>query len=287
MMRHRPPGARSPWRMTDARSRGVRSTSRRRCWPRGSTSEDVCRSRDSECSKQTAADRAAAGRLVGDGDRREAEPDGAPVPRQGRLVQRELVSSGRLVVDPVLMAAELCRLPWRGARWRRMDAQHAPADARRRRPRTWPSGDDLLVVPEQRTPEVGARIMHFEEPTRKMLDARDLGTAEGDGARRVDQPVIEKKLKRAVTDSGADTSAWTSRGLEPHRHPRRRRSRMPMLSRPTWPTPAATVAAPKAATAAAWSIARRRQPVRGRYAELRGDEERLEESWRSAGEGPA
>jgi tryptophanyl-tRNA synthetase len=59
---------------------------------------------------------------------------------------------------------------------------------------------ELLVVPEQRTPQVGARIMDLQDPTRKMSTT---GGSEEGTVYVLDEPkAIEKKFKRAVTDSG-------------------------------------------------------------------------------------
>jgi len=59
-----------------------------------------------------------------------------------------------------------------------------------------------LVVPEGVYPEVGARIMDLQEPTRKMSTTG--GTEQGT-VKVLDPPdVIRKKIKSAVTDSGRD-----------------------------------------------------------------------------------
>jgi tryptophanyl-tRNA synthetase len=63
-------------------------------------------------------------------------------------------------------------------------------------------GEDLLVVPEHRIPEVGARIMDLQDPTRKMSTTG--GTLEGTVLVLDDPRTIEKKVKRAVTDSGTE-----------------------------------------------------------------------------------
>jgi tryptophanyl-tRNA synthetase len=60
-------------------------------------------------------------------------------------------------------------------------------------------GEDLLVVPEHRIPAVGARIMDLQEPTRKMSTTG--GSAEGTVYVLDEAKAIEKKFKRAVTDS--------------------------------------------------------------------------------------
>lgn len=60
-------------------------------------------------------------------------------------------------------------------------------------------GEDLLVVPEGRIPTVGARVMDLQQPTRKMSTTG--GSPEGT-VYLLDEPkAIEKKFKRAVTDS--------------------------------------------------------------------------------------
>ena len=63
-------------------------------------------------------------------------------------------------------------------------------------------GEDILVVPEHRIPAVGARIMDLQEPTKKMSTTG--GTPEGTVLVLDDPKTIEKKVKRAVTDSGTE-----------------------------------------------------------------------------------
>jgi tryptophanyl-tRNA synthetase len=63
-------------------------------------------------------------------------------------------------------------------------------------------GEDLLVVPEARIPEVGARVRDLQDPERKMSTTG--GTAQGT-VYVLDEPAaILKKFKRAVTDSGTE-----------------------------------------------------------------------------------
>ena len=61
-------------------------------------------------------------------------------------------------------------------------------------------GKPVLRVPEPMIPQVGARIMGLQEPSSKMSKSDD---AESNALYLLDPPeVIEKKFKRAVTDSG-------------------------------------------------------------------------------------
>jgi tryptophanyl-tRNA synthetase len=55
------------------------------------------------------------------------------------------------------------------------------------------------VVPELRTPTVGARIMDLQDPTSKMSTTS--GSPEGTVYVLDDAKTVEKKFKRAVTDS--------------------------------------------------------------------------------------
>jgi tryptophanyl-tRNA synthetase len=61
---------------------------------------------------------------------------------------------------------------------------------------------DVLVVPNGRYPEVGARVMDLQDPETKMSTT---GTSEQGTVYVLDEPaVVTKKLKSAVTDSGAE-----------------------------------------------------------------------------------
>jgi tryptophanyl-tRNA synthetase len=134
-------------------------------------------------------------------------------------------------------------------------------------------GEDLLVVPEHRIPEVGARIMDLQEPGNKMSTTG--GTAEGTVLVLDEPATIERKIKRAVTDSGTeivrapDKPGVTNlidilavaRGVAPAEVEREMAS-------------ARGYGDLKAATAAA--VVEMLTPVRERYDVLRGDEARLE-----------
>jgi tryptophanyl-tRNA synthetase len=63
-------------------------------------------------------------------------------------------------------------------------------------------GEGILVVPEHRIPEVGARVMDLQEPERKMSTT---GGTEAGTILVLDEPeAIRKKLGSAVTDSGRE-----------------------------------------------------------------------------------
>jgi tryptophanyl-tRNA synthetase len=62
-------------------------------------------------------------------------------------------------------------------------------------------GREVLAVPEHRIPEIGARIMDLQDPTRKMSTT---GGSEEGTVLMLDEPSsIEKKVRRAGTDSGS------------------------------------------------------------------------------------
>lgn len=61
---------------------------------------------------------------------------------------------------------------------------------------------DTFVVPDPYIPKVGARIMSLQDPTKKMSKSDE---NENNFIALLDPPsVIEKKIKRSVTDSGAE-----------------------------------------------------------------------------------
>lgn len=117
--------------------------------------------------------------------------------------QRELVSAG-LFLYPVLMAADV--LAYRATDVPVGDDQRQHVELMRdiaiRFNQRFAGGEQLLVVPEHRIPDVGARIMDLQDPTRKMSTTG--GSPEGT-IYVLDEPrAIEKKVKRAVTDSGSE-----------------------------------------------------------------------------------
>jgi tryptophanyl-tRNA synthetase len=123
--------------------------------------------------------------------------------RDKQLAQRELVSAG-LLLYPVLQAADV--LAYRAAEVPVGEDQREHLelmrDVARRFNARFGGGDEVLVVPEHRIPDVGARIMDLQDPTRKMSTT---GSSEQGTVYVLDQPnAIEKKLKSAVTDSGEE-----------------------------------------------------------------------------------
>jgi tryptophanyl-tRNA synthetase len=125
----------------------------------------------------------------------------------GRMTQfkdksdrREFVSAG-LFTYPVLMAADILLY--------QTDIVPIGDDQRQHLELTRDIAErfnarfgQTFVVPEGIYPEVGARIMDLQEPTKKMSTTG--GTAQGT-VRLLDEPdVIRKKFRSAVTDSGRE-----------------------------------------------------------------------------------
>jgi tryptophanyl-tRNA synthetase len=114
--------------------------------------------------------------------------------------QRELVSAG-LFFYPVLQAADVLAYKAEEVPVGEDQRQHVELMreiARRFNERFGP----ILVEPEHRIPEVGARIMDLQEPANKM------STTGGNEAGTVlvldDVKTVTKKIKSAVTDSGTE-----------------------------------------------------------------------------------
>ena len=124
--------------------------------------------------------------------------------RDKSVAQRELVSAG-LLFYPVLQAADV--LAYRAHEVPVGEDQREHLELMRDVARRFNArfGEDILVVPEHRIPEVGARIMDLQEPTRKMSttggtpegtvlvldepeDDREEGQARGDGLGHRDPP---------------------------------------------------------------------------------------------------
>ncbi|WP_210493546.1 tryptophan--tRNA ligase [Patulibacter sp. SYSU D01012] len=195
--------------------------------------------------------------------------------------QRELVSAG-LFLYPVLMAADV--LAFRADRVPVGDDQRQHIELMRdialrfnARFGATDGGEprEILRVPEGVYPTVAARVMDLQQPEKKMSTSS--GSVEGT-LYLLDEPkTIEKKLKRAVTDSenppvirrGPD-KAGVSNLID-------------VLAAATDRTPDAVEASLqdargygdlKAATAEA--VVALLRPIQERYAELRGDEAAIE-----------
>jgi tryptophanyl-tRNA synthetase len=114
--------------------------------------------------------------------------------------QRELVSAG-LFFYPVLQAADVLAYKAHEVPVGEDQRQHIELMreiARRFNERFGP----VLVEPEHRIPEVGARIMDLQEPTNKMSTTG--GVEAGTVLVLDDAKTVAKKIKSAVTDSGSD-----------------------------------------------------------------------------------
>ncbi|HEX4436747.1 MAG TPA: tryptophan--tRNA ligase [Solirubrobacteraceae bacterium] len=120
-----------------------------------------------------------------------------------KSAQRELVSAG-LLFYPVLMAADVLAYRAHEVPVGEDQREHVELmrDVARRFNSRFADGDEVLVVPELRIPQVGARIMDLQDPTRKMSTT---GGSEQGTVYVLDEPkAIEKKFKSAVTDSGSE-----------------------------------------------------------------------------------
>ena len=191
--------------------------------------------------------------------------------RDKSVAQRELVSSG-LLFYPVLQAADV--LAYRAHEVPVGEDQREHLELMRDIARRFNARyGEILVVPEPRIPEVGARIMDLQEPTRKMSTTG--GTEEGT-VLVLDEPrTIEKKIKRAVTDSGTDIRRGDDKpGIT---------NLLDLLAVARGVTPADVEQDMQGVrgygdlkVAVADAIVGMLAPVRERYAEIRPDQERLE-----------
>src|SRR3954465_7577677 len=123
--------------------------------------------------------------------------------RDKSVAQRELVSAG-LLMYPALPAGRL--LGYRAGEVPVGEDQREHLELMRDIAKRFNARyGETLVVPEHRIPAVGARIMDLQEPTRKMSTTG--GSAEGTVYVLDDPKTVEKKIKRAVTDSGTEIRA--------------------------------------------------------------------------------
>jgi tryptophanyl-tRNA synthetase len=184
--------------------------------------------------------------------------------------QRELVSAA-LLYYPVLQAADV--LAYRAHEVPVGDDQRQHIELMRDVAERFNARyGEVLVVPEHRIPEVGARIMDLQLPDRKMSTT---GGSEQGTVLVLDEPkAILKKFRSAVTDSGAEVL---------------RADDKPGISNLIDIMAAVTGRAPEAVegefdgsgygafkTAVAEAVIEYLAPVRERYGELRADEGELE-----------
>jgi tryptophanyl-tRNA synthetase len=192
--------------------------------------------------------------------------------------QRELVSAG-LFLYPVLQAADV--LAYRAEEVPVGDDQRQHVELMRDiAVRFNATYGDVLTVPEHRIPELGARIMDLQDPTKKMSTT----SSEERGLIYVDdeEKAIVKKIKSAVTDSGSEVRRGegkdgianlidiyaVTRGVTPEDVEREFDGQQ--------------YGAFKGAVAEA--VANYLRPVRERYAELRPDEAALESALQQGAE---
>jgi tryptophanyl-tRNA synthetase len=114
--------------------------------------------------------------------------------------QRELVSAG-LFTYPVLQAADVLAYRAHDVPVGEDQRQHVEL-MRDVAERFNARFGETLVVPEVRVPEVGARIMDLQEPSRKMSTTG--GTTQGTVLVLDDPDTIAKKIRSSVTDSGSE-----------------------------------------------------------------------------------
>jgi tryptophanyl-tRNA synthetase len=190
--------------------------------------------------------------------------------RDKSAAQRELVSAG-LLYYPVLMAADV--LAYRAHEVPVGEDQREHLELMRDAAERFNNRfGELLVVPEARIPEVGARVRDLQEPERKMSTT---GGSEQGTVFVLDEPdVIARKFRRAVADSGREIV---------------RREDKPGISNLIEILAVARGVAPEAIerefegsgygdfkTAVAESVIEWLTPVRERYHELRSDPDELE-----------
>ncbi len=194
--------------------------------------------------------------------------------RDKSQTQRELVSAG-LLVYPVLQAADVLAYRAHEVPVGEDQREHLELmrDVARRFNTRFGAGKDVLVVPEHRIPDVGARIMDLQDPTRKMstTGGSELGTVYV-----LDEPAaILKKFKSAVTDSGREIERSPEKpGVS---------NLIEILAVARETTPEQVEADMQEARgygdlkiAVAEAVTEMLAPVRSRYVELRADEQALE-----------
>ena len=193
--------------------------------------------------------------------------------RDKSLAQRELVAAG-LLLYPVLQAADVLAYRAHEVPIGEDQREHLELmrDVARRFNARFGDGEEVLVVPEHRIPEVGARIMDLQDPTSKMSTTG--GNRAGHGVRARRARGDREEARGAVTDSGSEVRRAPEKpGV----------SNLIEILAAVRGVEAAQVESElaearygelKAAVAAA--VIDYLAPVRARYEQLRADEEKLE-----------
>jgi tryptophanyl-tRNA synthetase len=120
--------------------------------------------------------------------------------RDKSTAQRQLASAG-LLFYPVLMAADV--LAYRAHEVPVGEDQREHVELMRDTAKRFNARfGELLVVPEVRTPAVGARVKDLQDPERKMSTTG--GSPQGTVYVLDDPETILRKFKRAMTDSGTE-----------------------------------------------------------------------------------
>jgi tryptophanyl-tRNA synthetase len=193
--------------------------------------------------------------------------------RDKSTAQRELVSAG-LLVYPVLQAADVLAYRAQEVPVGEDQREHLELmrDVARRFNTRFGDGEEVLVVPEHRIPEVGARIMDLQDPTKKMSTTG--ASAQGTVYVLDEAKAIEKKFKSAVTDSGSEVRrAQDKPGVS---------NLIEILAAVRGRTPEDVedemkdVRYGELKSAVATAVIDYLEPVRERYADLRADEGSLE-----------
>jgi tryptophanyl-tRNA synthetase len=188
--------------------------------------------------------------------------------------QRDLISAD-LFFYPVLMAADV--LAYRADEVPVGDDQRQHVELMRDLAQRFNAryGEEL-VVPELRIPSVGARIMDLQDPTSKMSTTG--GSEEGTVYVLDDAKTVEKKFKRAVTDS-ADPPVIRRAPDRPGVS-----NLIDILAATSGRTPEQVEAEMESArgygdlkVATARAVNEMLDPVRERYTALRADEDALEQ----------
>jgi tryptophanyl-tRNA synthetase len=192
--------------------------------------------------------------------------------RDKSAAQRDMVRSG-LLFYPVLMAADVLayradEVPVGEDQREHLEVMRRAADRFNKR------YGDVLVVPEARIPEVGARVADLQEPERKMSTTG--GTEQGT-VYVLDEPdAIRRKFKRAVADSGREiVRAPDKPGIS-------NMIEIMAVARGITPEEVEREFAGSGygdfKTAVGDAVVDWLTPVRERYAELRADDDRLEQT---------